>query len=378
MSSSIFKVTGAVGLLLATHGAMAARPDAASAQPKILVVVSSEGRDQGKTRPGFEMDEFSQAWAIFRDNGYAVDVASPAGGPVEADRYNPKEPFNARVLADPDAVGKLAATLPTSKVRANEYAAVYIVGGKGAMFDLPMDAALKSVTASVYERGGVVSAVCHGPAALVDVRLSNGELLVKGRRLTGLTNEEEQVFGKKWMKEFRFLLEDAMRERGARWEEAPLMMPKLVVDGRLVTGQNPYSTTAVAEAVVHALGREPVAREPWRDEASMQLVQEMLGGKREQARAALAADPGRYHVQLIGLLGYYQLKAVRTDAEVRDALAIMELARPHMSEPQLTVGIAEAHWRLGEHDEARRLLAGVLESHPALSEAKMLQARMDE
>lgn len=378
MSSTFFNLAGAVGLLLAANNALAAAPAAPPAQQKILVVVSSEGRDEGRTRPGFEMDEFSQAWAIFRDNGYAVDVASPAGGRVEADRYNAKEPFNARVLGDPDAVRKLAATLPTAKVRASDYAAVYIVGGKGAMFDLPADAALKSITASVYERGGVVSAVCHGPAALVDVRLSNGELLVKNRRLTGFTNEEESVFGKKWAKEFRFLLEDAMRERGARWEEAPLMMPKLVVDGRLVTGQNPYSTPAVAEAVVHALGRPPVARQPWRDESTLRLVQDMLAGKQDEARAALAAEAARYHVQLIGLLGYYQLKAVQTDAEVRDALAIMELARPHMSEPQLTVGIAEARWRLGEHDEARRLIAGVVQAHPALTEAKMLQARMDE
>jgi putative intracellular protease/amidase len=378
MPRTFFNVAGAVGLLFATNSVIAATSAAPADQPKILVVVSSEGRDEGKTRPGFEMDEFSQAWAIFRDNGYAVDVASPAGGRVEADRYDAKEPFNARVLADPDAVGKLAATLPTAKVRASDYAAVYIVGGKGAMFDLPADPALKSIAASVYERGGIVSAVCHGPAALVDVRLPNGELLVKGRRMTGFTNEEESVFGKKWTKEFRFLLEDAMRERGARWEEAPLMMPKLVVDGRLVTGQNPYSTPAVAEAVVHALGREPVARQPWRDELTMGLVQRMLDGGHDEARAALAADPGRYHVQLIGLLGYYQLKAVRTDAEVRDALTVMELARPYMSEPQLAVGIAEARWRLGERDEARRLIAGVLEAHPALAEAKMLQARMDE
>ncbi|MFC0679345.1 DJ-1/PfpI family protein [Lysobacter korlensis] len=378
MPTTFLNIAGAVGLLLAAQNAVAAAPAASPAQPKILVVVSSESRDEGKTRAGFEMSEFSQAWAIFRDNGYAVDVASPAGGRVEADRYNPKEPFNARVLADPDAVGKLAATLPTAKVRPGDYSAIYIVGGKGAMFDLPVDPALKSITASVYERGGVVSAVCHGPAAFVDVRLSNGDLLVKGKRLTGLTNEEETVLGKKWIKEFRFLLEDAMRERGARWEEAPLMMPKLVVDGRLVTGQNLFSTPAVAEAVVHALGREPVARQPWRDEASMRLVQTLLDGKHDEAHAALAEEPERYHVKLIGMLGYYQLKAVQTDAEVRNALAIMELARPYMTDPQLGVGIAEARWRLGERDEARRLIAGVLQAHPELAEAKMLQTRMDD
>ena len=364
----------ALGILLSLTAAPALATG--PVQDKVLIVVSGEGRDQGKTRPGFEMDEFAQAWLIFRDNGLQVDVASPTGGKVEADRYNPKEPFNARLLSDTDAVAKLADTRATATVRAQDYAAVYVVGGKGAMFDLPVDPALKALLSEVYERGGVVAAVCHGPAALVDVRLRDGTALVAGRKLTGFSNEEEAVFGKKWAKEFRFQLEDALRERGARWEEAPLMMPKLVVDGRLITGQNPYSTPAVAEAIVRTIGRTPVAREPWRDEASMALVQRLLAGESEAVRKQLAADPAQFNVELIGLLGYYQLQVAQNEAAVRDTLAIMDLAQPHMPAPQLAVGIAEAHWRLGRPDQARQRLAQVLETHPALAEAKALQAKM--
>ncbi len=345
---------------------------------KVLIVVSSEGRDQGKTRPGFEMDEFAQAYLIFRANGLAVDVASPAGGHAQADRYDPKEPFNARLLADADAMAKLAATRRTDSVHAQDYDAVYVVGGKGAMFDLPADPALRTLLASVHERGGVIAAVCHGPAALADVRLADGRALVAGRRVTGFSNEEESVFGKKWAKQYRFQLEDAMRERGARWEEAPLMMPRLVVDGRLITGQNPYSTPAVAEAIVRAVGRVPVAREPWRDEATMTLVQRLLDGEGDAARRELAADTARFHPQLIGLLGYYQLQVAKDEAGVRDSLRIMELAQPYMPEPQLEVGIADAYWRLGDAAKAQRRLAGVLESHPSLEEAVALKARMEQ
>lgn len=354
----------------------AALPASAATPAKVLIVVSSEGRDQGQTRPGFEMDEFAQAWLIFRANGLAVEVASPAGGRVEADRYNAKEPFNAQLLADADAVRALAETRATRDVRADDYAAVYVVGGKGAMFDLPADAALTSLLSDVHERGGVVAAVCHGPAAFAEVRLRDGSLLVANRRMTGFTNEEESVFGKRWAKSFPFQLEDAMRERGAQWHEAPLMLPNLVVDGRLITGQNPYSTTAVAEAIVTALGQEPVAREPWRDEATMALVQRMLAGEAEAARTELAANPAGLHAELIAILGYYQLQAAQDDAAIAGALSVMELAAPQVSEPQLALAIADAHWRLGHAAQARTLVAALVAAHPDLDEAKALQATM--
>lgn len=363
-----------LGLALAVPVANAAVVDA----QKILIVVSGEGRDQGKTRPGFEMDELSQAYLIFRDNGLAVDIASPGGGAVEADKFNPQEPFNASLLADSEAMDKLADTRTTRDLRADDYAAVYVVGGKGAMFDLPRDAALRTLLANVYERGGIVAAVCHGPAALVDVQLADGVSLVAGKQLTGFSNEEEAIFGKRWAAEFAFQLEDAMRERGALWQEAPLMMPKLVVDGRLITGQNPYSTTAVAEAIVTALGRDPVARTPWRDEVTMALVQRLLAGDPDAVRAELAAKREAFHVELIGLLGYYQLQAAADAAAVRDALSIMQLAQPYMPEPQLALSIAEAHWRLGDAGGARALVADVLEASPDMKEATQLLARMNE
>ena len=358
-------------LVLAVIGCTVHAADA----PRILVVVSSEGRDAGKTRPGFEMDEFAQAYLILRDNGFAIDVASPAGGKVEADRYNAKDDANAQLLADADAMRMLTSTIATRDVDASRYAAALVIGGKGAMFDLPSDRALQGVLSAIHERGGTLAAVCHGPAALVDVRLRDGSLLVAGRSLTGFSNEEETVFGKRWAAEFRFLLEDAMRERGARWHEAPLMMPKLVVDGRLITGQNPFSTPAVAEAIVRASGRTPKTRRPWRDEASLALVERLLAGPADAAHAELAANRDSLHVELIGLLGYYRLQGPLDDAAVREALAIMQLAEPYMPAPQLQLGIAEAQWRLGDAPAARLRIAKVLEAHPDMQEATRLLAR---
>ncbi|WP_164972144.1 type 1 glutamine amidotransferase domain-containing protein [Luteimonas sp. YGD11-2] len=349
-----------------------------SAGDRVLVVLSGEGRDAGKTRPGYEFDELSQAWLIFKANGLTVEVASPQGGAIEADKYNPDEPFNAELLADAEAMQQLEDTRRIDELRGEEYAAVFVVGGKGAMFDLPGNAGLQRLLAHAWDNGALIAAVCHGPAALVDVRLADGSLLVAGRRMTGFSNKEEAVFGKKWAAEFPWLLEDALRERGAAWDEAPLMMPKLAIDGRLITGQNPYSTTAVAEAVVRGLGRTPVARAPWRDELSMALVERLRSGDIAGATAALHEDPARYHVELIGLLGYYQAQVAGEDAALlRRALQTMELAMPHMDEPQLKLGAAEAHLRLGQRAEARGLVLQVLEAAPEMGEADALLKRID-
>lgn len=360
-------------LLLA---ALAAPLHAADAG-RILIVVSGEGRDQGKTRPGYEFDELSQAWLIFKANGFAIDVASPQGGAVEADRYNPQQPFNAALLADTEATRMLAATRRTDQVKAADYAAIYVVGGKGAMFDLPRDTALASLLADAYTQGAVIGAVCHGPAALVDVKLGDGTSMVAGKAMTGFTNEEEAVFGKPWAKEFPWQLEDALRARGAHWQEAPLMMAKVVVDGRLVTGQNPYSTPGVAEAIVRATGRTPIARTPWRDELTMGLAAQARAGDVGAAAAALAADGARYHVDLLGMLGYYQAQAAADDQDLRHALQLMQLALPYMAQPELKLGAAQAHLRLGEREQARSLVRQVLAGKPDMAEAKALLQRID-
>lgn len=365
--------------------AAAAQPAAATAvaaAPRVLLVVSSEGRRDEKgavVRPGFEMDEFAQAWLVLRANGVAVDVASPAGGAVVADRFNAEDDTYQALQRDGQALAALAATRRTQDLHPGEHAAIVLVGGKGAMFDLPRDAALAQLLAAHHARGGVLAGVCHGPAALLAVAGPDGAPLVRGRRLTGFTDEEETAFGKKWSAQYPFWLERRAREIGARWEEAPLMMPKLVVDDRLITGQNPFSTALVADAVLRALGRTPAPRAPFREEASLQLVQQWLAGERAGAQALLAAEPQRYKADLIAMLGYYQHGAAADDAARRQAVAVMELAAPHFQHPKFRLALAKAQAGLGERLRARELLALVAaEGHDdaqARQEARELLAR---
>ncbi|KQW46272.1 MULTISPECIES: type 1 glutamine amidotransferase domain-containing protein [unclassified Roseateles] len=359
--------------LAATLGLPAA---AATTAPGVLLVVSSEGRAEGTTinRPGFEMDELAMAWLTLRANGLQVQIASPAGGAVVADRHNPREDHIAAFLADADGVRQLQQTRRTEDVKPGEHAAIFLIGGKGAMFDLPRDTALLQLLAA---HQGVLAAVCHGPAALLNVRTPDGRPLVAGRRMTGFSDEEEKLFGKKWAKEYPFWLETRARELGAQWEEAPLMMPKLVVDGPLVTGQNPFSTTLVAEAIVRQLGRTPQPRTLHRDEASMQLVTRWLAGEQGAVRAALAAEPKRFNTDLIAMLGYYQSQAAVDDAARRQALSVMELAAPHMAHAKFRLGLAQAYAQLAQPQKAREVLTALLAAEPANAEARVALSQLN-
>jgi len=188
---------------------------------KILIVVSSYGKDGGKTRPGYEFDEFSQAYLIFKANGFAIDVASPRGGRAEADEFNKTKPDNQQILADQEAMTLLNQTRTTQSINPADYAALYIVGGKGAMFDLPFDSALQDIISAIYARpDGIVSAVCHGPAAFAHVKQPDGTYLIAGKAIAGFSNDEEQLFGKRWKAELPFLLEDKLKQRGGLYERA--------------------------------------------------------------------------------------------------------------------------------------------------------------
>lgn len=337
-----------LGLVIAAP-ANATVGDAASAGAKdrVLLVVSSHGLDDGKTRPGYEMDELSQAYVIFADNGLKVDIASPSGGAVVADRFNADKPYNSRFLGDADAAAKLASTRSLASVANEQYAAVFVIGGKGAMFDLPVNVQLKTLLAETYQAGGVIGAVCHGPAVFMNLPMKNGSSLLDGRSVTGFSNEEEALFGKGWASSFPVLLESGLRGSGAKFSEAPIMLNHVVADGRLVTGQNPYSTAAAAEAVIKAMGRPLAPRQPWADERSIALITQILNGDTAAARASLNADPKAYDIPLIAAWGFFRAQSAGSDrAELTGAVEVMEAALPHFSRPELVSALAEAKGKI--------------------------------
>lgn len=182
-------LSSALGLLI-----VAPANAKAVASDRVLLVVSSYGLDNGKARPGFEMDELTQAYAVFAENGLQVDIASPSGGTVIADEFNPAKPYNSRFLADPKAVAKLTGTRTIASIGNEKYAAIFIIVAKGAMFDLPINANLETMLAETYQAGGVIGAVCHGPAVLMNVPLKDGVSLLEGPELaTAITEARSKL-----------------------------------------------------------------------------------------------------------------------------------------------------------------------------------------
>ena len=342
---------------------------------KVLMVVSSYGEEKGNKKPGFEFDEFAKAYLVFSNNNIEVDVASPKGGPVEADQYDPNKPYNQLVLADKQAMEKLNESLPTNQLVASNYDAVFIVGGKGAMFDLPKDTALQSTIADIYQQQGVVSAVCHGPAALTNVKLSNGSYLVSGKTVNGFTNIEEKAFGKKWLPHFEFLLEDQLKARGGIFESAPMMLKHVAVDGRLITGQNPFSTTSAANQVVRSLGLNPVESIQFSDDMTIDLITKIMHGD-SKAATQFNENVSDYQPELVGMYGYFTMQQASDNSQLHQAIELMSLAAPYMQEPRLNLAIAQGYQKLGNTEQAVDTLQAVLKNNPDMEQAQTLLAQL--
>ncbi|MFM2164619.1 MAG: hypothetical protein RL325_1056 [Planctomycetota bacterium] len=239
----------------------AARPDPEPAsrppadRPRVAIVLTNHGElgDTGKPT-GFFLSEATHPHEVFRRAGFDIEFLSPRGGVAPMDGVDRSDPINAAFLDDASLVARTRSTTAIGAVDPARYDAVFFSGGHGTMWDFPSDPGVQSLIRSVYERGGVVAAVCHGPAALVEVRLSDGAYLVAGKEISSFTDEEETAV--KLEKVVPFALESKLRSRGARFVEAPNFEKKVAVSERVVTGQNPASATGVAEAVVALLHEE--------------------------------------------------------------------------------------------------------------------------
>jgi putative intracellular protease/amidase len=138
-----------------------------------------------------------------------------------------------------------------TQVIAGEYAAIFYAGGHGTMWDFPDNKALVDIARQIYEADGTVAAVCHGPSGLVNIKLSNGEYLVAGKKVNSFTNAEEQAVGLERV--VPFLLESKLKERGGLFEKSRVWQPHVVTDRRVITGQNPQSAKEVGEAILKQL-----------------------------------------------------------------------------------------------------------------------------
>ena len=253
---------------------------------RILAVVTSASRAlDGSTKVGYELTELSRAWWVFEAAGFAVDLASPEGGTPPQVLDDGLVDADYAFLNDPQTRAAITQSLRLDQVDPADYVGVYVVGGKGVQIDLYRHPALQHILAEVYGRGGVIAAVCHGPAALLDVALGDGRTLLGGRRVTGFSNAEELFLMENPIQKLGFLLEDALDAEG-EFVEATQYLEHVVADGRVITGQNPWSTWALAEQTVRLLGATPAPRPRSPEEHAVDVL---LVHAREGAAAARAA-----------------------------------------------------------------------------------------
>lgn len=220
-----------------------------STQKSVLIVVTSHNEIAPDKPTGLWLEEFAVPWQLFKEAGCKVTVASPLGGSTPVDPRSLGD--DAKVAAWREAESVLMETTGLDDLALHKFDAIFLPGGHGTMFDLPENPHLKAMLHAQFKAGRIVSAVCHGPAGLVDIQLSNGQALVSGRTLTAFTDAEEKAVGLDG--DMPFLLESELREKGANFVVGEPWGSHVEVDGKLVTGQNPASSAATAEAVLQLL-----------------------------------------------------------------------------------------------------------------------------
>ena len=225
---------------------------------KFLMVLTSH--DQlGNTgrKTGFWLEEFAAPYFVFRDAGVDLTLASPKGGqpPIDpkSDLPENQTPAMARFKKDERAQKELSQTVKLADVKAEDFDTVFYVGGHGPLWDLAESPVSIALLESFYNSGKPIALVCHSPGVLRHVTYK-GEPLVKGKRVTGFTNGEEEAV--KLTKVVPFLVEDELLRLGATFEKLANWQPFSIVDGRLITGQNPASSTSAAEALLNLVGQK--------------------------------------------------------------------------------------------------------------------------
>ncbi|MFN8578471.1 MAG: type 1 glutamine amidotransferase domain-containing protein [Candidatus Sericytochromatia bacterium] len=215
---------------------------------KILFVLTSHDK-KGETgqKTGYYLSEVSHPYHVLKNSGLEIDFVSPKGGKPPVDGYNLEDKINNEFVNDSKAQEKINNTKTPEEINPQDYKVIFFAGGHGTMWDFPDNSSLAKIAGEIYDNGGIVAAVCHGPAALINIKLSNGKYLVDGKNVSSFTNEEEEAAG--LTNVVPFLLENKLKERGAIHKKSGKFQEHTEVSERLVTGQNPASATKVGEEI---------------------------------------------------------------------------------------------------------------------------------
>ena len=213
---------------------------------KVLMVVSNATHQGNSDLPaGNSFGEMVIAYDEYYKAGYHIDIVSPKGGQIPLAYVNPADSLESAYLYHADFMYAMANTLAPADINPDNYQIVQFTGGSAPIFDIPQNKALQDIAIHIYEKNnGVIAAVCHGTAALVNLKTSDGKYLVDGKTINGVPDELESKNLPHYA-QYPFIIEDLLVERGGIFQHSGMHMPHMEVDGRLVTGQNSLSAAMV-------------------------------------------------------------------------------------------------------------------------------------
>lgn len=227
---------------------------------KLLIVVTGTGSYQNSSLPtGLWLSELTHIYDKAKQQGFKITISSPKGGgiPIDPESLKPLvlDKISKKYWSDAAFRAMLKHTANLDEIADQEFDCVYLAGGHGTMYDFPDNTILHKIITAHFQNNKIVAAICHGAGGLLNTKLSNGDFLIKGRKITGFSWFEESLARRK--KNVPFNLEAALKERGPDYEKAFIpMTSKVVTDGNLITGQNPFSSKEMAEVVIKQLKKQ--------------------------------------------------------------------------------------------------------------------------
>lgn len=218
----------------------------------LFIVTSANKVGASNIKTGYEFSEVADPYLEFIKKGYTVDFASILGGLPPEDGYDENN-SNSKLFRNSTGFKRLNFSHRLENIDIEAYDAIFFPGGLGPMVDMAENDTVKNIISKVYESGKIVAAVCHGPVALLNVKLSNGKLLLEGKKVTSFTEAEEKFKKHHLGKVIPFLLDETLINQGAKYSNAEPFESYVIADGNLITGQNPASASDVAKAIIQKL-----------------------------------------------------------------------------------------------------------------------------
>jgi putative intracellular protease/amidase len=242
--------------MMETSGVYAIFPGAilCTAMKALIVCTNHETYPAKTSKTGLWLSELTHFYDVLAKRRIMMDFVSPLGGPIPVDErsLDLKDESNARYWEETAFREKLQNSFKPSEVAPNDYRLIYFAGGHGAMWDFPENTELQNLAKTIYERNGMITAIAHGVCGLLNIRLSDGTLLIQDKYVTGYSNVEEALVS--FVSEVPFYLEDKLKEHGAHYTKAMIPFVEFIeMDERLITGQNSHSARKVASKAMEEL-----------------------------------------------------------------------------------------------------------------------------